>query len=380
MPLVVWAARCRDARFYPDRVCPGRRSVFGIDRTPNVADNEGMDAEALTIDAFAQLGITVERPPDKRDARDPVVDLVLVPAGRSAELSVKRRSLVSDHDAETLLEQIGDTETNLFVVADRVTAAARDALRGRAGFLDLRGHLSLHLAGLVVEAEVRPVVERRRRTDALSSTAGLEVATEILMNPHEAVAVRPLARALERSPSTVSEILAALRVDGLLDASNTVVGTDLFWQVADEWTGQRVHIAQVPPPGDAAVTGALRLGLEDAGATEGWALTDSAAAASYGAPIALRADQPLDFYVPDRSIIRRATTLLGAAASPRDARMTLRVAPVQAVVRRRVDDPRLYEWPLAHPLFVALDLAQDHGRGREILDQWTPDGRWNRVW
>src|SRR5699024_10430169 len=102
MPLVVWAARCRDARFYPDRVCPRRRSVVGIDRTPNVADNEGMDAEALTIDALAQLGITVERPPVKRDARDPVGELVLVPIGWSAELAGKRRCLVSYHYAEAL--------------------------------------------------------------------------------------------------------------------------------------------------------------------------------------------------------------------------------------------------------------------------------------
>ena len=28
--------------------------------------------------------------------------------------------------------------------------------------------------------------------------------------------------------------------------------------------------------------------------------------------------------------------------------------------------------PTAHPLFLALDLAQDPGRGREILDQWQP--------
>jgi hypothetical protein len=31
-------------------------------------------------------------------------------------------------------------------------------------------------------------------------------------------------------------------------------------------------------------------------------------------------------------------------------------------------------------VFVALDLAQDVGRGREILAAWTPDSRWSRVW
>lgn len=37
-------------------------------------------------------------------------------------------------------------------------------------------------------------------------------------------------------------------------------------------------------------------------------------------------------------------------------------------------------WPLAQPLFVALDLAQDPGRGREILADWTPPEQWHRVW
>jgi hypothetical protein len=34
-------------------------------------------------------------------------------------------------------------------------------------------------------------------------------------------------------------------------------------------------------------------------------------------------------------------------------------------------------WPLAHPVAVALDLAQDRARGREILDDWSPP---ERVW
>jgi hypothetical protein len=110
-------------------------------------------------------------------------------------------------------------------------------------------------------------------------------------------------------------------------------------------------------------------------------LTDSVAAAAYGAPVALRSGQLLDFFVPDQSTLRRATTLLGAATTTSQAQATLRVAPVPAVVKNRVDlDTDSTEWPLAHPLFVALDLAQDVGRGREILDAWTPDGGWTRVW
>ena len=110
-------------------------------------------------------------------------------------------------------------------------------------------------------------------------------------------------------------------------------------------------------------------------------MTDYAAAVAYGAPVAVRSGQALDFFVPDETIVRRAATLLGVAASPPEGGATLRVAPVPAVVQQRMDlRGSGAEWPLAHPLFVALDLAQDQGRGREIVDSWTPDDRWTRVW
>jgi hypothetical protein len=156
----------------------------------------------------------------------------------------------------------------------------------------------------------------------------------------------------------------------------------LFWQVVDRWPDRRFYLARLPMPGDAAaIAKPLRLGRDDAETTTGWALTDSAAAVAYGAPLAVRAEQRFDFYVPDQGIQRRATALLGAAPSPSQARCAVRVAPVPAVCRQRVDaEDSPFEWALAHPLFVALDLAKDSGRGREILDAWTPPERWTRVW
>jgi hypothetical protein len=180
----------------------------------------------------------------------------------------------------------------------------------------------------------------------------------------------------------VSEVLAALRRSGLIDERHRVEGTELFWQVADRWSATRVYIAQLPVPGNYdTITKPLRLGLDDVESTSGWALTDSAAAMAYGAPLAVRTEQLLDFYVPDQATLRRATTLLGAAPSRTQARCAVRVAPVPAVCSHRVDlATNPFEWPLAHPLFVALDLAQDAGRGREILNAWTPSQRWARVW
>jgi hypothetical protein len=196
------------------------------------------------------------------------------------------------------------------------------------------------------------------------------------------VAVRELARTLGRSVSTVSEVLAALRRDGLVDGRHRVEGTQLFWQVADRWAADRGYLARLPIPGtDATITKPLRLGLEDVEDTTGWALTDSAAAVAYGAPLAVRTEQLLDFYVPDQATLRRAMALLGVAPLRSQARCAVRVAPVPAACSQRVDlAANPFEWPLAHPLFVALDLAQDVGRGREILDAWTPPERWARVW
>ena len=103
--------------------------------------------------------------------------------------------------------------------------------------------------------------------------------------------------------------------------------------------------------------------------------------ARVGAPVAVRSDALLDFFVPDDSVARRARRLLEPATSQETARCSIRVAPVPAVCRQRLDlSMNYFEWPVAHPLFVALDLAQDKGRGREILDDWIPKIGWNRVW
>lgn len=358
-------------------VQPVRCSVFTEHRTAVIIGV--VDTEALVIDALAQLGVRA-RPAVGVPGHG--VDLVIEPVGTQA--LVKRRALVTDHVAERLLaETPRSPDSVLLVVGDRVTETARKLLLGRhAGYYDLRGHLALRSDSVVIDADVEPVSGRDERRNALSGSAGLEVATALLMAPAAGAAVRELGRALGRSASTVSEVLAALRGDGLVDGQHRVEGTQLFWQVAGRWPVGRVHLARLPVRGsDATISKPLRLGLDDAESTTGWALTDSAAAIAYGAPLAVRAEQLLDFYVPDQATARRATALLGEASSRSQARCALRVAPVPAACSHRVvlaTNP--FEWPLAHPLFVALDLAQDAGRGREILDAWTPPDRWARVW
>lgn len=371
----IWvvSSRFRGARARRSQEC----SVFGIDRTPNARDDGAMDTEAVVVDAFAQLGIETQLLVGAPES----CEFVLEPRGVSTKIQVKRRSLATEDVAHRLLREAAPGAA-LLVIADRVTSGARKVLTSRrGGYLDLRGRLALRTDQVVIDAEVEPLGGRSERTDALSGKAGLEVAAALLMEPGRRAAVRELARELQRSPSTVSEVLAALRREGLTDNSNAVDGADLFWRLADRWCSPRTMLAKPPAPGEVNLTAPLRLGLDEVDHGSGWALSDSAAAAVYGAPVAFRSDQMLDFFVPDQSVIRRATTLLGVTDSTAQARATVRVAPVPAVVRQRVDpDSSPLEWPLAHPLFVALDLAQDVGRGREILDAWTPDDRWTRVW
>jgi hypothetical protein len=343
-----------------------------------------METEELVVDAFLQLGVEVRPAAGRPDGR---VALVVDPAGVAVPVVIRRRSLVSEDVAAQLLAaspqsaEVGGAA--LLVVGDRVTEAARRVLaEHRAGYYDLRGRIALRGSGLLIDAEVTPVGERGARTRALSGKAGLEVATALLLEPRGGAAVRGLARRLGRSASTVSEVLAALRRDQLVDAGNVVADSRLFWEVAEQWPSPRTFLARRPDPDDpSGVARSLRLGLTDVTNETGWALTDTAAAAVFGAPVAVRADQALDFFVPDQAVLRRATTLLGAASMPARAAASVRVAPVAAVCARRVDlAGDSWRWPLAHPLFVALDMAQDEGRGREILDAWNPDPRWNRVW
>lgn len=343
--------------------------------------------EDLVIAAFEQLGLTAQVPmPD--DPSGILADLVVDPWEAGVALQLKRSALVTDQTAERLLSSQpmpGTTEESpvLFVVADRVTKAARQLLLSRrAGYLDLRGHIGLRSPRLIVVGDVESLETRPERTRPLSGKVGMEVAAALLMRPERGPAVRELARELSRSASTVSQILAALRHDRLVDENNRVTNTRLFWELADQWPSGGQELAQLPAPGaSSAISVPLRLGLDTVGKGEGWALCGSAGAVALGAPIAVRADQPLDFFVPDQAIVRRAQKVLGVASVYEQALCVLRVAPVPAVCVERVEPERgFYEWPTAHPLFVALDLAQDAGRGREVLESWTPAKDRARVW
>ncbi|HAM45776.1 MAG TPA: transcriptional regulator [Propionibacteriaceae bacterium] len=339
---------------------------------------KGSEVEATVLGVLRDLGVRVSAPAGGADLG---YDLCLDP-GRVC-LEVKYRSLIDGGTARAMLAQPVAQDAVLFAVGDRVTKDAREVFKEHgAGYYDLRGHIALWSDTLVFNVDVEPMKTRQQRSDALAGKVGLEVATALLMRPTEAPGVRQLARELGRAPSSISEVLGALKKEGLVGDDLRVPDAQLFWRVAEIWDVPRIHLAATPPiESSSAMRLPLRLGLEaDAGV--GWALTDSSAAAAYGAPVALRRGQGRDFFVPDGLTLHRAVTLLGTASRSIDATASVRVAPVPAVCSQRVrlDPPEDERWPLAHPLFVALDLAQDSGRGREVLQAWNPGVDWDRVW
>lgn len=339
-----------------------------------------MDVQATAADAFAHLGYDTQ---PMHEGKSGEADLLLEPAGVRQPLHLLYRSLVDEPAAGRLANDADKRSVATVVVSDRVTNAGRALLTARGvGYLDLRGRLVIRRNNLLIDAHLERSASRPKRSNAFAGNVGLEVAAAILMRPYEKLSVRSIARTIGRSPSAVSDVLAALRDDALIDTERTIPPQELFWATAEYWKTPAVDLAAAPDPADPTQALPLKLGLDDVQSQAGWAVAGSSAALAYGAPIAARADQPLDFYVPDDAIARRAVALLGTAPTPASAKAVVRVAPVPAVVRQRVSGAAFghQSWPLAHPVFVALDLAQDVGRGREILGGWTPPEGWTRVW
>jgi hypothetical protein len=343
------------------------------------------ERERLVIDAFVAaseaLGLEAHD-----EATDRGFDVVVVrPDGPTIFVQLKWAALITGEGLPNRLrrwaETAGDGVTHL-LVADRITASGRDALR-QAGinWLDLRGHLRLCGPGLLIDADVPALTRPDVGRQGVSGQVGVELSALLLLNPDRRVGVRAAAEMLSRAPSSISEAFSALKAAGLVDDGNKPVVPGLFWELAEHWKSENRDVAALPVP-NTRDSAALRLGMGDVESTVGWALTDTVAAVAYGAPVSIRATHPPDFYVPDQSTLRRAVQLLGAAPAATSRAARVRVAPVPMVCARRIDATEWTNehWPLAHPLFVALDLAQDPGRGREILDGWTPERLGHRVW
>jgi hypothetical protein len=198
----------------------------------------------------------------------------------------------------------------------------------------------------------------------------------ILMHPDEPHGIRGLSRALGSAPSTAQAAFVRLRDEALIEADGRPLIPELFLAVAEAWRPTRHFVTREPMPGDDVD----QLGL--ASELRGWVVSGDAAAAAWGAPLPVRSGTPPTFYVPSASLHNGLRQL--GTASESEAGAILSVAPASALIEHPYDittpaTPWLH-WPLAHPVIVALDLAQDRSRGSEILDDWNPPKEFARVW
>jgi len=105
---------------------------------------------------------------------------------------------------------------------------------------------------------------------------------------------------------------------------------------------------------------------------------DAVITGNWGADMVATLQYPVDFYVPSENALRAAVSLYEEAPF-HDRAAAVALPPARWACRQRVpansgSGTQGSRWPLVHPLFVALDLAQDPARGREILATWEPEG------
>jgi len=330
-------------------------------------------------DIFGQLSLpVVVRPGAVRS--DGPGELEVDVDGRSLTLAVTTRADLRPAQAKELpaVAGPGNPATGL-VFADRLADNTRDVLRGLGwGWIDRRkGHVRLWTDGLRIDAPIAPAapVDDTARVRDPFSTAGRRLALWLLLHPHEPASPRAISRELGVSAGQISNLLGALSAESLLRRDRTPLVPELFWALADRWRPKRHALASMPSYAELAAAPELQ--------TKQWVLTDTRAASAYGAPVAAPPSYPPDIYLPDQKAL---TWLMNRATVAPD--FSQRVATVAVVptslaceARFRRRDPG-EQWPLAHPVVVALDLAVDRNRGREVLDDWLPDPALGveRVW
>ena len=311
------------------------------------------------------------------------------------------RGAVSRREAQVLVET--EARGSKVVVANQLSEEAKDYLsehnaRLRShgwSWLDRRGELQLnhpHASGIVhfdampmtpTGATQRWKVAAPNSDGPIRGRAGISWASALLLDPDEPPSIRAVAREAQMSHGAIGEAAKLLRDAGLVLPSGKPDIPDLFWALAAVWGPTRVApVATVP-----TAKTAERLHANSDGPSmsliPGWCLGGDEAAATWGAPLFSAGVRPW-IWVPTDGDARRAERALGGASREEGAAVVA-VAPTALVCLRRVRppaaQPALSFLPTAHPLFLALDLAQDPARGREILDQWHPDQEGvQRVW
>ena len=286
------------------------------------------------------------------------------------KFEVKLTERVSESLARGLAETAGVSD---LLVAQRITEDARAILRNRnVSFFDERGYLSIRRPPLVVEASVATADEPspKRRGQPLDGI-GLDVALWLLHSPDPG-GVRAIGRSIGRTASSVSDALRRLIDEGLVTAEHEPLLPELFDAAVQAWRYRTRFIAVLGDPITAANAKTLRTRLNDASGV-GWAWAGPEAERAWKVPGIRRGAGRSQLMVPDADSFDLATSILKTDS---DGTFDLAVAPVAWLASHRVQRDGKTVVPA---IVVALDLALDDARGRELLSGWNPEGV-QRVW
>jgi hypothetical protein len=293
----------------------------------------------------------------RRGGADRSFDAVLRVGNRRLPVAVTRD--VRDLAAHDLIDRM---PPHSLVVADRFSPRARTLLdEHKIGWLDRRGHLRLVLPpGIFIDRDIDPLIDERASAKNPFTSAGLDVAIALLLEPIGSPGVRAISRQTSISAGRVSQLLNEFRRQGLVNRVGTPALPELFEAVVDAWDPHWVALDAVPPPDPTLHLGGLH------------------AASWWGVPLVVTKGWPVELYVRDEFALRR----LIRTYEPDPERTIVPAAKVAVCPSPfgydQATDTHL-DFPVINPIVVALDLAQDQGRGREALEQWEPEGV-VRVW
>lgn len=345
---------------------------------PRISSDEQI---ALAIDDLAVVG-------------SHLADLDVVPTGRdrvdlhprsAGDRGLSAKVIASEAVGIGDVERLAGTEARgrKVVVADRISDEARQRLTALGwSWLDRKAQRAhFRLPGrdfdLVALPDALPAVgddraKRHLRAKPLASEgpirgrAGIAYAAALLCSPDAPPSFRSVAASVGMSPTAISNAVARLAEAGLVGQDKEPVLPDLFWTLAEVWGPiTAAPIALPPDPDDPMLQ--PNVGQLD---QPGWVLGGDLAAAELGAPLFSTEHRPW-VWVPTQVELRRAERRYGKASwEDRAAVLAVPATPLVCQLRRPGGAPG---WPLPHPVFAALDLARDRGRGREILEQWDPE-------
>lgn len=345
------------------------------------ADQSALAIEDLTTIANRSAGLSISllTPPDRV-----TVEGV---GSKPWHAKVLQRSSLSPREARMLVTTA--TRGAHLVVADQISAGAKEYLASVPswGWLDRRSELRLRHGSADLEIRLSPTFDEsppggvRLAAPAsdgpIRGRAGISYAAALLLgDPAGPPSIRSIARRVGMAASTLSDAAGLLRDAGLILPSGEAALPDLFWALAAVWRPLRASpVASIPDP----VAFERQSPNVDDLSTQGWAQGGDQAALAWGAPMFALGTVPW-IWVPDQITARRIERTLGAATWDDQAAVIL-VPPTPLACMDRQDPPSgSLNWPTLHPLYLALDLAQDRARGHEILEGWTPPIPSPRPW